>query len=95
MNDVSIAPRRMSKLLRSKIATSLPWRPQMALIQTKSDAAVGTITLDHPKKRNALSRQFVAAIIETLATFSRATNKGRRVARAARREGLVGGARCR
>ena len=32
---------------------------------------VGTITLDHPKKRNALSRQLVDAIVETLESFSR------------------------
>ena len=43
----------------------------MPLIQTKTEAAVGTITLDHPKKRNALSRQLVDAIIEALASFSR------------------------
>jgi len=43
----------------------------MPLIETKTDAAVGTITLDHPKKRNALSSQLVDAVIETLADFSR------------------------
>ena len=43
----------------------------MPLIQTKTEAAVGTITLDHPKKRNALSRELVDAIIDTLASFSR------------------------
>jgi methylmalonyl-CoA decarboxylase len=42
----------------------------MPLIETKTEAAVGTITLDHPKKRNALSSQLVDAIIETLASFS-------------------------
>ena len=71
MNDVSLAPSSLNKLRRSKIASSLLWRPQMPLIQTKTEAAVGTITLDHPKKRNALSRQLVDAIIETLASFSR------------------------
>jgi methylmalonyl-CoA decarboxylase len=43
----------------------------MSLIEAKSDAAVGTITLDHPKRRNALSSQLVDAIIEALASFSR------------------------
>lgn len=43
----------------------------MSLIEAKSDAAIGTITLDHPKKRNALSSQLVDAIIEALASFSR------------------------
>ncbi len=33
----------------------------MSLIEAKSDAAVGTITLDHPKRRNALSSQLVDA----------------------------------
>jgi len=43
----------------------------MSLIEAKSDAAIGTITLDHPKRRNALSSQLVDAIIEALASFSR------------------------
>ena len=43
----------------------------MPLIETKTDATVGTITLDHPKKRNALSSQLVDAIVEALADFSR------------------------
>ena len=43
----------------------------MPLIETKTDAAVGTITLDHPKKRNALSIKMVDAIVEALARFSK------------------------
>jgi Enoyl-CoA hydratase/isomerase len=43
----------------------------MSLIETKSDAAIGTISLNHPKKRNALPSQLVDAIIEALASFSR------------------------
>ena len=43
----------------------------MPLIETKTDAAVGTITLDHPKKRNALSTKMVDVIVEALARFSK------------------------
>ena len=43
----------------------------MPLIEIKTDSAVGTITLDHPKKRNALSKQLVDTIVETLARFSK------------------------
>jgi methylmalonyl-CoA decarboxylase len=41
----------------------------MALIETKIDGAIGTITLDHPEKRNALSRQLIDAIVDALAGF--------------------------
>ena len=43
----------------------------MSLIEAKSDAPIGTITLDHPKKRNALSSQLIDAILESLGSFSR------------------------
>jgi methylmalonyl-CoA decarboxylase len=43
----------------------------MPLIGIETDDAVGTITLDHPKKRNALSSRLVDAIIEALAAFAR------------------------
>jgi methylmalonyl-CoA decarboxylase len=42
----------------------------MPLIESKIDGAVGTIILDHPEKRNALSKKLVDAIVETLANFS-------------------------
>ena len=38
----------------------------MPLIETSQDGAVGTIALDHGKKRNALSKDLVAAIVEAL-----------------------------
>ena len=43
----------------------------MPLIEVRSDAVIGTIILDHPKKRNALSKQLVDTIVETLARFSK------------------------
>jgi methylmalonyl-CoA decarboxylase len=43
----------------------------MPLIQTKLDGAVGTITLDHAKKRNALSRELVQSIIAALVHYER------------------------
>ena len=35
------------------------------------DGAIGTLVLDHPEKRNALSRQLVDAVVETLSRFTR------------------------
>jgi methylmalonyl-CoA decarboxylase len=43
----------------------------MPLIGTEVDAAIGTIILDHAKKRNSLSSRLVDAILEALASFSR------------------------
>ena len=43
----------------------------MPLIQTRRDGATGTIILDHSERRNALSRQLIDAVVETLAGFSR------------------------
>jgi methylmalonyl-CoA decarboxylase len=43
----------------------------MPLIEVRSDTVIGTIILDHPKKRNALSKQLVDTIVETLARFSK------------------------
>ena len=40
-------------------------------LETKVDGAIGTITLDHPDKRNALSKQLVDAIVDTLTSFAR------------------------
>jgi methylmalonyl-CoA decarboxylase len=42
----------------------------MPLIESKIDGAVGTIILDHPEKRNALSRTLIDAVVETLTKFS-------------------------
>lgn len=39
------------------------------LITSRLDGAVGTITLDHPEKRNALSEALVDALIAALAQF--------------------------
>src|SRR5271167_5069020 len=41
----------------------------MPLIDSKTDGAIGTIILDHVKRRNALSRQLVDAIVATLQKF--------------------------
>lgn len=43
----------------------------MPLIESTTDGAIGTIILDHPEKRNALSTKLIDAIVETLADFSR------------------------
>jgi methylmalonyl-CoA decarboxylase len=42
----------------------------MSLIESTSDGAIGTIILDHPEKRNALSKELVDAVVEALARFS-------------------------
>ena len=42
----------------------------MPIIETAIDDAIGTIVLNNPKKRNALSRHLVNAIVEALTRFS-------------------------
>lgn len=42
----------------------------MPLVQTRIDDAVGIITLDHPKRRNALSHAMVGEIVAALADFA-------------------------
>jgi methylmalonyl-CoA decarboxylase len=42
----------------------------MALIRTETRDAIGIVTLDHPARRNALSRQMVAEIVAALADFA-------------------------
>ena len=42
----------------------------MPFIDTRTDGDIGTIILDHLERRNALSRQLVDAIVETLQKFS-------------------------
>jgi methylmalonyl-CoA decarboxylase len=44
---------------------------RLQYLETKIDGAIGTLILDHPEKRNALSRQLVDGIVETLSLFSR------------------------
>lgn len=41
----------------------------MTLVRTESDGSIGTITLDHDKKRNALSKALIDEIIEAFAEF--------------------------
>jgi methylmalonyl-CoA decarboxylase len=43
----------------------------MQYLDTKIDDAIGTIVIDHPEKRNALSTQLIDAIVKTLDHFSR------------------------
>lgn len=43
----------------------------MSLLETKVDGTIGTIILDHPQRRNALSGGLVDAIVKALAEFSR------------------------
>ena len=40
-------------------------------LETKSEGAVGTIILNHPEKRNALSSPLIKSIVETLDEFAR------------------------
>jgi methylmalonyl-CoA decarboxylase len=42
----------------------------MRHLETRIEGEVGTITIDHPAKRNALSRQLVDAIVEALDRLS-------------------------
>jgi methylmalonyl-CoA decarboxylase len=42
----------------------------MPLIESEHDGAIGTIILDHPEKRNALSTKLIDAIVEALTKFS-------------------------
>jgi methylmalonyl-CoA decarboxylase len=42
----------------------------MPFIDTRIDHTIGTIILDHLERRNALSRQLIDAIVETLQRFS-------------------------
>ena len=42
----------------------------MPLIETKLDGAVGTITLDNPKRRNALSAEIVDEVVRALLHFA-------------------------
>jgi methylmalonyl-CoA decarboxylase len=41
----------------------------MPLIETQLDGAIGTITLNNPKRRNSLSLELVEAIVDTLSDF--------------------------
>jgi enoyl-CoA hydratase/carnithine racemase len=42
----------------------------MPLIESKLDGAVGTITLNNPKRRNALSNGLVEDIVGSLSRFA-------------------------
>lgn len=61
---------------------ALPVRP---LVETRVDGAVGTIVLDHPQKRNALSRELIDAIV---AAFDRFEADGVRAVILRAREGV-------
>jgi enoyl-CoA hydratase/carnithine racemase len=41
----------------------------MSLVLSKVDESIGTITLNHPEKRNALSEPLVHGIIEAFQDF--------------------------
>jgi methylmalonyl-CoA decarboxylase len=43
----------------------------MRLVDSSSDASIGTIVLNHEKKRNALSKKMIDGIVEALHQFSR------------------------
>jgi len=44
---------------------------KLKYLETKSEGAVGTIVLNHPEKRNALSSPLIKAVVEALDGFSR------------------------
>ena len=44
---------------------------KLQYLEIKIDGAIGTIILDHPERRNALSRQLVDAVVEALDRFFR------------------------
>lgn len=44
---------------------------KLQYLETTITGAIGTIILDHPERRNALSRQLVDAVVGTLNRFSR------------------------
>ncbi|HEY8277835.1 MAG TPA: enoyl-CoA hydratase-related protein, partial [Methyloceanibacter sp.] len=44
---------------------------KLQYLEANIDGAIGTIILDHPEKRNALSRPLIDAAVETLNRFSR------------------------
>jgi methylmalonyl-CoA decarboxylase len=44
---------------------------QMQYLETQTDGTIGTIIIDHPRTRNALSRQLINAFLETLDRLSR------------------------
>jgi len=62
----------------------------MPLIATRLDDAIGTITLDYPAKRNALSEALIQEVIAALADFRE--RKARAVVLRAQpgRQGVVG-----
>jgi methylmalonyl-CoA decarboxylase len=43
----------------------------MPLIETRIDDVIGTIILDHPERRNALSRQLIDTVVDAMQGFSR------------------------
>ena len=43
----------------------------MKYLETKFEGAVGTIILNHPEKRNALSSPLIESVVETLDEFAR------------------------
>jgi methylmalonyl-CoA decarboxylase len=59
--------------------------PKHALIETRIDGLVGTIVIDNAKKRNALSRDLIDAIVEELDEFK---DKGIRAVLLRAREGV-------
>jgi methylmalonyl-CoA decarboxylase len=44
---------------------------KLQYLKKKIDGAIGTLILNHPEKRNALSRQLVDGVVEALSRFSR------------------------
>ena len=43
--------------------------PQKTLVETTIEGEVGTIVLDNPEKRNALSRELIDAVVDALSRF--------------------------
>ncbi len=70
-----------------------PKNPPAALVQTQLAGAVGTITLDHAAKRNALGQALVGQILAALAELEQGSARAVIVPHGGRRQGVFGRAR--
>ncbi len=61
------------------------------LVSTQVDGQIGTIILDNPEKRNALSHSLIESVIAALEAFRGGRHPGCHLACAARCESLVFG----
>ena len=67
----------------------------MTYTLSQATESIGTITLDHERRRNALSHALVEEVIAALRSFQEAKVRGRDPARQARRESVLSWSRYR